>query len=91
MPRCSAAKRYVFVSCHRCCFLRQASLQALRLAREVADEGGAMVAGNICNSTMYTMDDDAATKAIISAMFEEQVGWAADAGVDLIIGEVIFT
>ena len=63
---------------------------ALRLAREVADEdptGGAMVAGNICNTTLYTTDDDEETRAEIRAMFAEQVGWAADAGVDLIIGE----
>src|SRR5438094_7668591 len=31
--------------------------QALRLAREVAAEGGALVAGNICNTWAYDPDD----------------------------------
>ena len=59
---------------------------ALRLAKEVAAEGGALVAGNICNTNVFLPDDDA-SKRESRAMFEEQVGWAVDAGVDFIIGE----
>ena len=59
---------------------------ALRLAKEVAAEGDALVAGNICNTNVFLPDDDAG-KRESRAMFEEQVGWAVDAGVDFIIGE----
>ncbi len=64
---------------------------ALALAKEVAEEGDgepALVAGNICNTNLYDPDDKAGHK-MIRAMFEEQVGWAAEAGVDLIIAETI--
>ena len=33
--------------------------QAVRLAREVAGEGGALVAGNVCNTWAYDPDDPA--------------------------------
>ena len=59
---------------------------ALRLAKEVAAEGDALVAGNICNTNVFLPDDDA-SKRESRAMFEEQVGWAMEAGVDFIIGE----
>jgi betaine-homocysteine S-methyltransferase len=60
--------------------------QALALAREVAQESGALLAGNVCNTNAYEPGDPAAYRQV-RAMFEEQVGWAAEAGVDLVIGE----
>jgi len=60
--------------------------QALDIAKSVARESGTMLAGNICNSTQY-VEDDASTHAEARRMFDEQVGWAVDADVDLIIGE----
>ena len=60
--------------------------QALALAREVADRHGALLAGNICNTNAYDPDDQASVRAV-RAMFSEQVGWAVEAGVDLLIGE----
>ena len=60
--------------------------QALALARGVAEESGALLAGNICNTTTYAPGDDAAIAAIRD-IYEEQVAWAADAGVDYIIAE----
>ncbi len=60
--------------------------EALKLARKVADEGDALVAGNICNTNVY-LPDDAASEKAVRRMFEEQVQWAMDAGVDYIIGE----
>jgi methionine synthase I (cobalamin-dependent) len=60
--------------------------QALGLAREVADESGMLFAGNICNTNLYNPEDEAA-KSSVRAIFEEQVGWAADAGVDFVIAE----
>lgn len=59
--------------------------QALVLARQVADETGTLLAGDICNTNVYMGDAETATSA--RAMFEEQVGWAAEAGVDLVIAE----
>ena len=60
--------------------------RALDLAKAVARESGAFFAGDICNTNVYDPADRASHKAV-RAMFEEQVGWAADAGVDFIIGE----
>jgi betaine-homocysteine S-methyltransferase len=60
--------------------------QALSLARQVADESGMLFAGNICNTNIYDPEDEAAKKSV-RAIFEEQVGWAADAGVDFVIAE----
>ncbi|MEQ9639135.1 MAG: homocysteine S-methyltransferase family protein [Alphaproteobacteria bacterium] len=62
--------------------------QAIKLAREVAAEGDALVAGNICNTNAY-MPGDTATEKAVRAMFEEQIGWAVEGGVDLLIAETI--
>jgi betaine-homocysteine S-methyltransferase len=66
--------------------LKPMNLAALKIARKVARDTGTMLAGNICNTTIYDPKDPATVKTV-RAMFEEQVGWAADAGVDFIIGE----
>jgi len=58
---------------------------ALAIAARVAGETGALLAGNVCNTNVYA--DDAASRRTARAMFEEQVGWAADAGVDFVIAE----
>ena len=65
--------------------LQPLNRQALAIAREVAAESGALFAGDICNTNVF-VSDDAARKAVW-AMFEEQVGWAVEAGVDYIIAE----
>src|SRR4051812_12920380 len=62
--------------------------QALAIAKKVAAEGDALVAGNICNTNIYEPNNAASAKQV-RAMFEEQVGWAVDAGVDLIVAETI--
>src|SRR5436305_2283322 len=49
--------------------------QALRLAREVAAEGGALVAGNICNTWAYDPEDPGGSGAVVREMYREQVGW----------------
>ena len=59
--------------------------QALAIAREVAEESGALFAGDICNTNVFVADD--ASRGVVRGMFEEQVGWAVDAGVDFVIGE----
>ena len=58
---------------------------ALALAKEVAVETGALFAGDICNTNVFVADDESRNAA--RAMFEEQVGWAVEAGVDFVIGE----
>ena len=60
--------------------------RALEVAKGVAAESGALFAGDICNTNVYDPADPASHKSI-RAMFEEQVGWAVEAGVDFIIGE----
>lgn len=42
---------------------------ALKMAREVADERGCLMAGNICNSTVYLHDDKESHK-ITEGMFK---------------------
>jgi betaine-homocysteine S-methyltransferase len=59
---------------------------AVRLAREVAAEGGALVAGNVCNTWAYDPDDPATHEAV-RAQYAEQLGWAVDEGVDFVISE----
>ena len=59
---------------------------ALKIAKDVAAEHDSLFAGNICNTNIYETDD-ASTHALVREMFTEQVGWAAEAGVDLVIGE----
>jgi betaine-homocysteine S-methyltransferase len=60
--------------------------QAVRLARQVAAEGGALVAGNVCNTWAYDPQDPATADAV-RAMYAEQLGWAADEGIDFVIAE----
>jgi betaine-homocysteine S-methyltransferase len=64
--------------------LERINRQALDLARDVARETGTLLAGNVCNTNVYTGE---ASRDTVRGMFEEQVGWAADAGVDFVIGE----
>ena len=63
---------------------------AVRIAREVAREGsadgGALVAGNVCNTWAYDPDDPATSHAV-RAMYAEQLGWAAEEGIDFVISE----
>jgi betaine-homocysteine S-methyltransferase len=60
--------------------------QALQLAKEVAQEHDALFAGDICNTNIF-VDGDADSAAAARAMFEEQVAWAVEAGVDFIVAE----
>ena len=58
--------------------------RALELAGAVARETGALLAGDVCNTNVYVGDE---SRPAVRAMFAEQVGWAADAGVDFMIAE----
>ena len=59
--------------------------QALSIAVRVARETGTLLAGNVCNTNVYEPGD--ATERVVRSAFDEQVGWAAEAGVDFIIAE----
>jgi betaine-homocysteine S-methyltransferase len=65
--------------------LEQLNRDALELAREVADESGALFAGDLSNTNVFTNDD--ASAKTVRGMFEEQTGWAVEAGVDFMIAE----
>ncbi len=52
----------------------------------MARSTGTLFAGNICNTNIYDPTDPKSHKTV-RAMFEEQVGWAGEAGVDFVIGE----
>ena len=60
---------------------------ALAIARTVADEHGCLAAGNLSNTNAFR--PDAATRREVRAMFEEQVGWIVDAGMDFVIAETL--
>jgi betaine-homocysteine S-methyltransferase len=62
---------------------------ALRIAHEVADEGGALLAGNICNTWAYDPEDHDRSGSVVREMYEEQVGWAVEEGAELIIAETM--
>lgn len=61
--------------------------QALELAKDVAAEGDALVAGNICNTWAYDPEDPEGSGRVVREMYREQVAWAAEAGVDFVISE----
>lgn len=63
--------------------------QAVRIAKEIARETGALVAGDICNTWVYDPADHDRTSVIVHSMYDEQVRWAAEEGVDFIIAETI--
>jgi betaine-homocysteine S-methyltransferase len=62
--------------------------QALQIAKDVAEETGALLAGDLSNTNVY-LPDDRETHSAVREMFEEQVQWAAEAGVDFVIAETI--
>jgi betaine-homocysteine S-methyltransferase len=67
--------------------LERMNRTAVRLANEVAREGGALVAGNICNTWSYDPGNPVGSGAVVRAQYEEQLGWAVEEGVDFVIAE----
>ncbi|MBE7189332.1 homocysteine S-methyltransferase family protein, partial [Jatrophihabitans endophyticus] len=61
--------------------------QAVRIANEIATEGGALVAGNICNTWCFDPADPVNSGAVVREQYREQLGWAKDEGVDFVISE----
>src|SRR5436853_59865 len=67
--------------------LERMNRQAVRLANEVAREGDALVAGNICNTWAYDPDNAGESSRVVRAMYEEQLTWAVEEGIDFVISE----
>lgn len=61
--------------------------KAVQLAREVANENNALVAGNVSNTREYDPDRHEETSRVVRAMFAEQIKCAVEEGGDFIIGE----
>ena len=60
---------------------------ALKIAKKVARKTShTLFAGDICNTNIYDPADKK-SRLVVERIFEEQVGWAADAGVDYIVAE----
>ena len=68
--------------------LEEMNRKALRIARDVADRHGCLMAGDICNTNAYEAEDKS-THAAVRAMFEEQIGWAVEEKADFLIAETI--
>src|SRR3989475_1080950 len=66
--------------------LARINRNALAIARKVARSTGTLLAGDICNTSIWG-PDDAASQRQARKIFDEQIGWAVDAGVDFILGE----
>lgn len=59
---------------------------ALKIAKKVARKTHTLFAGDICNTNIYDPADNKSLREV-ERIFAEQVGWAADAGVDYIVAE----
>ncbi|RUS75368.1 hypothetical protein EGW08_016858 [Elysia chlorotica] len=62
------------------------NLNSLKMAREIADRYGKLMAGNICNSTSFDPGDPD-NVARTKNMFKVQIEWAVQGGADYIIAE----
>ncbi len=68
--------------------LRELNSQAVRIARQVADQYQILVAGNICNTWAYEHGNPS-TYPETRRQFDEQIRYQADEGVDFFIAETI--
>ena len=67
--------------------LERMNRRAVQLANEVAREGDALVAGNICNTWAYDPQNARETAKVVRTMYEEQLTWAVEEGIDFVIAE----
>ncbi|MGH8132457.1 MAG: homocysteine S-methyltransferase family protein [Steroidobacteraceae bacterium] len=61
---------------------------ALRIAKSVARRTGTLFAGDLCNTNIYDPADKNSLREV-ARIFDEQVGWAVDAGVDYFVAETL--
>jgi betaine-homocysteine S-methyltransferase len=67
--------------------LEKMNRKAVQLANQAAQEFGSLVAGNICNTWAYDPNDHDRTAKDVRAMYEEQLSWAVEEGIDMVIAE----
>jgi betaine-homocysteine S-methyltransferase len=61
---------------------------ALKIAKSVARRTGTLFAGDLCNTNIYDPTNSKSVKEV-ERIFDEQVGWAVDAGVDYFVAETL--
>jgi betaine-homocysteine S-methyltransferase len=66
--------------------LERINRTALRIAKKVARSTGTLLAGDICNTSIYGPEDPKSHRQA-RRIFDEQIEWAVDAGGDVIVGE----
>ena len=66
--------------------LEKINRDALKIAREVAEEKGLLFAGGTSNTNIYKKGE---TEDRVRAMFDEQVRWSKEEGADYVIAETI--
>ncbi len=66
--------------------VEQINRAAVRIANDVASDGDALVAGNISLTWMYDPDDPKSADRV-RELFDRQLAWQVEEGVDLVIGE----
>jgi len=59
---------------------------ALEIAKKVADDSGTLLAGNLSNTNLYVPGDEQSRKDV-RKIFDEQIAWAMEYGVDLFVAE----
>ena len=69
--------------------LEKINRTALQVARNVAQQHGALLAGNVCNTNVWDPSDTAKQNEV-RRMFEEMIGWAVDEKADIIICETFY-
>jgi betaine-homocysteine S-methyltransferase len=69
--------------------LEKLNKEAVKLAKLVAAEGDALVAGNICNTWVYDHQRHDETIKEVRAIYTEQVRWAKEIGIDFVIAETL--
>src|SRR4029077_17051594 len=61
---------------------------ALAIAKRVARRTGTLFAGDLCYTNIYVPAESKAIKEV-ERIFDEQVGWAVEAGVDYFVAETL--
>ena len=64
---------------------------ALSIAREVAEDTGTLFAGGVSSTNLFMHSKDKDPSEEIRAIFEEQIQWSKEEGVDYIIAETMWS
>jgi betaine-homocysteine S-methyltransferase len=67
--------------------LEELNVKSIALAKEVARQNNALVAGNLSNTWEFDHTDPVASGKIVRSIFQEQTAWAHREGVDFVIAE----